>query len=577
MDTMEKKPDMSSDDEFIANISSNLQWIESIRTFITDPYLTQLVKWNRINEIHNTFKRRFFKRVKVKSEHVGVWGWNSWCGIHLLPLLIGEKYINLIKNTIETGFQYTEKGTGVLPHAIIHKDGIFASEPTYRCYDGVHGEDYNIDNILCWAKMAMEYFLISSDFEWFLGIATGSKSDKLKIIETTINFFLNNRRDKYNPKLIYSGIEGDWTECTDWELDNSNVNANMIKTLELLIESLKLIKIEHNSSNNDEATGAITDADTDADTSIEDKIEKYNLIRNELIDEFNKDVSEGGFLNDDKGFYIHGNDGIGENIHGDRYFESTVNYFSILWNIADDYKRKRILDYIDKNSDKIERPYPVLTNYKPRTGARRKDYGKTVTNGDIWLVLGGHATAVRIQNGKSRINGLNKTDKGGEMFKMIVDYRLEHGVFHNSIYLNGTTNDVWDPEVANSGAAFPPLLLGILGIKLTAESVKFNIKPILGLEYFNIDLFMFGRKFRLQIQWNAVNIVSNAGNKEGKQEQQSSLPEFKKAKILEYKHYKHGSEESTFIKSTKTNPDTIISELILLEEFLTPSFSIKRL
>ena len=47
----------------------------------------------------------------------------------------------------------------------------------------------------------------------------------------------------------------------------------------------------------------------------------------------------------------------------------------------------------------MEVPYPVLTNYLPRTGARRTNYGKTVTNGDIWMVLGAHAAATRSQSG----------------------------------------------------------------------------------------------------------------------------------------------------------------------------------
>ena len=66
--------------------------------------------------------------------------------------------------------------------------------------------------------------------------------------------------------------------------------------------------------------------------------------------------------------------------------------------------------------------YPVLTNYLPRTGAQRTNYGKTVTNGDIWMVLGAHAAATRLQSGFLK--------EGTEMFKIIVDYEREHGMLH---------------------------------------------------------------------------------------------------------------------------------------------------
>lgn len=429
-------------------------------------YFGQLLNKGVINEIHNTFKTRFFKRKLVKSEYCGVWGWNSWCGIHTFPLLITGSLNEIYKRTVDVGFERLEPITGILPHAIIHKDGIFGSEHTYKCYSGVHGESYNTDNILCWAKMSMEYYLVTEDNIWFT-------DDKMKIIAHTIDFFLENYRRRFNPNLIEIGIEGDWTECTNWELDNSNVNVNMIETIRLFIECAKL-KAKN--------IQLFTHLD-------------YTSIRDQMISAFNKDYTEGGFWHNELGFYIHGNDGKGENIHGDKYFESTVNYFSILWEIAPEEHKRRIWEYIEKNKTKIEEPYPVLTNYLPRTGTRRIPYGRTVTNGDIWFVLGGHAAAARLQSGFY--------EQGSKMFKSIIDYEIKHGMIHNCVYQNGTTNDSWDPEVANFGAPFATLILGLLGIRLYATGIKFNIANVSDLINLKIKLYIQNQPILFEINWQS--------------------------------------------------------------------------
>ena len=107
-------------------------------------------------------------------------------------------------------------------------------------------------------------------------------------------------------------------------------------------------------------------------------------------------------------------------VHGDKYFEATVNYCALLWNIAPEEYSQRIWEYLNLHHKPMEVPYPVLTNYLPRTGDRRTNYGKTVTNGDIWMVLGAHAAATRLQSGFLK--------EGTEMFKIIVDYEREHGM-----------------------------------------------------------------------------------------------------------------------------------------------------
>lgn len=457
---------VDNEDYEVFDIDSDLHWLKRLPHYIKNIYLDELLDKGVINEIHNEYTRILFWKKLVKSEYVGVWGWNTWCGIHTFPILIGDNTAEIYKNTVEVGFARTEPGTNLLPHAVLHNNGIFGSKPTYKCYGGQHGETYNLGNMLGWAKMAMEYVLYSNDLAWF-------DKPKLQIITDTINYILENFREKYNPHLIYTGIEGDWTECTDWELDNANVNVNMLRTLELYIECLKLF-------------------------GMESTIQGYKGIRKKMREEFNKSVNEGGFWSEECGHYIHGNDGTGANIHGDRYFESTVNYFSVLWDVIPHDYEELLWSYLTAYGDKIEFPYPVLTNYRPRTSARRTNYGRTVTNGDVWLVLGAHATAARLKSGF--------INRGSRMYKTIIEYEMEHGVFHNSLYQNGTVNDSWDPEVANNGAPFPPLIYGVLGIKPLYEGIEFNIRALSGLSCLKTDLFLFGKKHELKIKWNN-NIV----------------------------------------------------------------------
>ncbi|NMC07583.1 MAG: hypothetical protein GYA24_20385, partial [Candidatus Lokiarchaeota archaeon] len=403
----------------IFSISSNLPWLDGIPGRIQSVYLGKLFKNGVYNEIHCTYKRFLWWKRLVSSEHVGVWGWNSWCGIHAFPLLTGGELAGIYKATVDTGFDRTEPSTGLLPHAVLHKDGAFGSQTEYRCYGGQHGESYNLDNMLCWAKMAMEYFLIAGDKRWFTPA-------KLATIISTVNHVLDASRERFNPLLVEAGVEGDWTECTDWTLDNANVNVNLIETLRLLLESQVLLG----------------EKGTDRD---------YHGTRDALIAAFNAPVKDGGFWDSAAGHYIHGNDGKGETVHGEAYFESTANYFALLWGIAPESIRRRIWDYIDAHRVPLELPWPVLTNLGPRTGARRKNYGRTVTNGDVWMVLGAHAAAARLQDGYIK--------EGTQMYKAIVDYEAREGVLHNCLYpASKSVNDSWDPEIANYGALYAPLV-----------------------------------------------------------------------------------------------------------------------
>ncbi|MFX0098112.1 MAG: hypothetical protein ACFFCS_00925 [Candidatus Hodarchaeota archaeon] len=461
---------MMIDKDDIFSLKSDLEWLDDIPNKIQSVFLDELYHHGVFNEVYNKYKRNWLgKKKRVSRKPVGVWGWNSWCGIHTFPLLTGPSIGKIYKKTVEVGLDNLEEGTGMLPHAVLHggpdvntmEDG-FARNPTYRCYGGEHGEAYNLDNILCWAKMAMEYFLATNDKEWFT-------RDTFRKITTSIDYILNNLRDKYNPSLVYIGVEGDWTENNDWEGDSGNVNANMLRTLELAMHSQELLDYKG----------------TELD---------YLELSNEIYDNFNKPVKEGGLWDEEHGYYICGNDGKGTMIHGDTFFESTVNYFSILWDIAPDDYQERIWDYVNNNRDNLELPYPVLTNHKPRTGARRKHYGKSVTNGDIWMVLGSHAAAARLQSGYIK--------EGTEMYKIIVDYDKTHDCLHNNLYQDGSANKSWDPEIGNNGAYFASLVLGVLGIKLQARGLEFNVTGLQGLNELTMNLFFNGKKLELHLAWN---------------------------------------------------------------------------
>ena len=453
-------------------IDSDVPWLGHIPGKIEEIFVGRLLDNGVYNEVHNKYKRRLLRKDKlVETKHVGVWGWNSWCGVHTFPILTSGTLHDIYKATVDVGFSNTEEGTGLLPHAVLHENG-FASTPTFKCYGGAHGEAYNLDNIMCWAKMAMEYYLASGDTRWF--------EAKFGTIKATIDYILDNLRDKYNPKLIYTGVEGDWTECTDWEMDNANVNVNMVRTLELFTESAKLLG-KHDVTND------------------------YLSVRDELITHVNKPVEEGGFWSEDLGYYIHGNNGDGTIVHGDRYFESTANYFALLWSIVPEDRLAVLWQSIDARHEPLEMPYPVLTNLHPRTGARRKNYGATVTNGDVWMVLGAHAAATRLQGGYRKI--------GTAMFKAIVKYEMREGVLHNCIYpKTGGVNKSWDPEIANYGALFAPITLGILGINYHSEGLEFNLVPLEGMQRLKVTLYFTGKTIKLDVKWDSTGQLQAGSN-----------------------------------------------------------------
>ena len=448
-----------SDVDFYAHVNSR---IESV-------FLNQLTFSGRICEVHST--------PEGAKRPVGIWGWNTWCGIHDLAPLTDCSFHKILGATIDEGLSRPEPRTGLLPHAVpIDRDGRIGyldGEPKvhYRTYGGVHGEDYCLDNIISWAKMALELFLYTRDRRWLT-------TEKLSVIEKSTDYILKHLTPMYNGHLIESGVEGDWTENTDWHADNSNNNVSMVNCLDLLVEVEEIF-------------------------GRESKKREYLSTSETIRDEFRKDSDHAGFWIDG-GWFLHGNDGTGQRIYGDRYFESTANYFSILWSIADHRQEKQIFEYINSHPE-IESPYPVLTNHRPRNNARRMNYGRTVTDGDVWLTLGAHAAVARLRSGYN--------SRATQMYRSIVEYEEREGTIHNNIYQDGSANEVWSPEVANYGSLFTPLVEGVMGLKPVANGLIIDPRPLEGMTRFRTKspLSFSGKKFTLSVRFgrkaNAVGKI----------------------------------------------------------------------
>jgi hypothetical protein len=442
-------------------VESEIDWLDNVRERIDSVFLGELTHRDRFCELRRDVGEK-------RGKPIGIWGWNTWCGIHDMTPLAWSHVHELMKNTVDEGLSRTERGTGLLPHAIpIDEDGRIGyrngeEETYYRTYSGIHGEDYCVDNIICWAKMALELFLYTRDRSWFT-------TEKLGIVEKSTDYILDNLRSDFNPDLIESGIEGDWTENTDWRGDNSNNNVSMIQCLDQLVE------VERTFGRASRAR---------------EYLEKAGDLRSA----FRVDSENGGFWHETSGYFLHGNDGTGGAIYGDEYFESTANYYSLLLDVPDEGQRSRIFSYIDSNPG-IESPLPVLTNYLPRNAARRMNYGQTVTDGDVWLTLGAHATAARLRWGYRR--------EATSMYSAIFHYEREHGTIDNAIYMDGTADTKWSPEIGNYGSIFTPLVEGVLGFHPISEGLLIRPLPLEGMNNLKIlePLTYAGKRFYLEISW----------------------------------------------------------------------------
>jgi len=439
-------------------VETEADWLDVIHERIHTVFLGQLVHDGRFCEL---------RADGGGKRPVGIWGWNTWCGIHDMTPLVGRSVHVVMERTVDEGLSRPEPGTGLLPHAVpIDEDGRIGyrdgrEDVHYRTYDGVHGEDYCLDNIICWAKMALELFLYTRDRDWFtLG--------RLEAVERSTDFILDNFRSQYNGSLIESGIEGDWTENTDWHADNSNNNACMVQCLDQLVEVESIL-------------------------GRDGRAKRYQGAADEIRTNFRRDASEGGFWWRG-GWFLHGNDGSAQRIYGDRYFESTANYFSILWGISTEEQIRRIWSYVNAHPE-IEAPLPVLTNHLPRTDARRMNYGRTVTNGDVWLTLGAHATVARLKSGF--------TSRATQMYKSIMDYERTEGTIHNSIYMDGTRNEIWSPEIGNYGSIITPLVEGVLGLAPRARGLFISPRALKGMRHLRMvkPLSFAGKSLYLDVQW----------------------------------------------------------------------------
>jgi len=441
-------------------LDSEIKWLDHIPSRVESVFLKHLTHKGRFCEVH-------VDRVCGKKP-VGIWGWNTWCGIHdMTPLVSGEVH-GIMRKTLDEGLSHTEAGTGLLPHCVpIDDDGRLGfrdgeKRVEYRTYRGIHGEDYCLDNIICWAKMVLEFFLYTRDRNWFT-------LEKLRTVERSTDFILGNLRSAYNPSLIESGIEGDWTENTNWHADNSNNNICMVQCLDQLSQVESIF----------------------GRTKME---ERYAGMAQEIRSQFQRAAGGGGFWWDGKGYFLHGNDGAGQRIYGDGYFESTANYFSILWGVAKPGQSRRIWSYLDSHPE-IEEPFPVLTNHLPRNAARRMDYGHTVTDGDVWLTLGAHAAVARLRSGYMQ--------EATRMVKAIVDYELKEGTIHNNVYPDGTSNKDWSPEIGNYGSLFTLLVEGVLGLSPMSNGLLIAPMRLEGMNGFKTvaPLAYAGKEFYLEVSW----------------------------------------------------------------------------
>ncbi|GAB4314867.1 MAG: hypothetical protein Kow0069_16420 [Promethearchaeota archaeon] len=471
---------VNSSEPVASEVECDARWVEGVTSAVERVFLGQLRHEGTFNELH-AVKRpwwRFWeRRERPRAEPVGAWGWNTWCGVHALPYLVNYDIRQTIRNTVDVALSRPEPGTGLLPHAVLHEGGAFASRVEYRCYGGAHGEGYNLDNVLCWAKLAMEFFLATGDAEWF--------APRFPVVARCLDAVLTQFLGKYNPALAWAGVEGDWTECTDWEGDNANVSVNLARALELAVECGRLLLDLDLAGGHADGVPSYLD---------------YAATREELIRSFNAPVRDGGFWHEGGGgggrvgWFVHGNDGKGGQVHGDRYFESTCNYFALLWGVATPEHERLVWNYCDAHRTPLELPLPVLTNHLPRTGARREPYGRTVTNGDVWVALGGHAAAARLQAGH--------LVEGTEMYRAIVDHEAREGTLHNCVYQDGSVNADWDPEIGNYGGLFAPLVLGVLGLRPRAAGLEFNLAPLVGATRLDVDVHFSGRRYHLRARWD---------------------------------------------------------------------------
>jgi hypothetical protein len=446
-------------------IDTDIDWLDSIFTRLKTVYIDKLVYKGCFVELH--------KSVWGDPYPAGIWGFNTWAGIHDLIPIVDDKFRSILRNTFDKGLENTDPSTGLLPHAILTSRNeeigyvYNVKRVEYKCYGGIHGEDYNLDNMNYWAHMILLYYLYTLDDTWFT-------DEKLLKVEKSVDYIISHFMAMYNPDLVEVGIEGDWTENTNWHADNANVNVNMYYVLRLLAQ------VERLKGKSESAR-------------------YHDLIAERIKNAFNKEVSEGGFWDSKRGVYVHGNDGRGGRVYGDKYFETTANIFAILYGIAESDKVQSILRYMDMFPD-IESPWPVKTNYPGRTDARRTRYLYDVTNGDVWFFLGAHTAVVRLKNGYR--------EKGTKMYKVIRDYEEKEGTIHNNIYGDGSVNADWSPELGNYGGLFTPYVEGVLGLRPTEFGLIISPTPLEGMTYLKTlnPLFYAGKNFYLSVEWKGENL-----------------------------------------------------------------------
>ena len=94
-----------------SKIESNFEWLTGIDSRIKTVYLEQLT-------YKGAFCQVLTEKDKSPKRPVGIWGFNTWAGLHAIILLGDEKFRETLRNTFEYALKFTEDRTGLLPHAI---------------------------------------------------------------------------------------------------------------------------------------------------------------------------------------------------------------------------------------------------------------------------------------------------------------------------------------------------------------------------------------------------------------------------------------------------------------------------
>jgi hypothetical protein len=217
---------------------------------------------------------------------------------------------------------------------------------------------YLLDSQPDYVMVVSEQFHNTSDLDWVCG--------QQKTCRAALEYML--KRDSDGDGLLeminsdHSDARGsDWIDIVWAAHENALVNAEMYQALNLWAEIEEILG-DH------------------------EKAERYYRSAAKLKDSFNKDISDGGFWNPDKHWYIYWRD-KDDSIHGDN-FVVPVNFAAIGYGLCDDENRKTsILSGLEEVMQKeglFSWPLCVYS-FRPEEAAASNFPFPSYENGDIFL------------------------------------------------------------------------------------------------------------------------------------------------------------------------------------------------